>query len=527
MLLHWLHTSDIHGVLTSKDGRHGMDCIAGFVSRKRREWGQSLILTDGGDILHGSPYTYYYNNVRARGTHGIASLMNSIGYDASVLGNHDIEAGRDVLGRWIGDCHHPVLAANISGADKAGILPYVIIRRCGLRIALFGLTTPAIDHWLNASVFEGMAITDAFDAARQCLDEITKKQHPDIIVGVFHSGWSGGMEGENITEKIAGMFPEISLILYGHDHHPAIHELNGTLCVNPGSLAMSIAEVTIDTETKAISASIIPLSTTDKSPDAEELTAIFPVADDIHAWLYSQVGWLSSPLDERDAYFGPSLFIDMFHSVMLEETGADISLFSPVSFDTFVDSGKITMEDVFRLYRFETPIYTMRFTLSEIRGILERSYSLWCSQMCSPDDHALLLDYNLDGGRRLGLKHISLNMLSAAGIAYTVNLAKPIGERVEIVADASPSRTYYTVAVNSYHGNGGGEMLTLGGGIELSRLGERVVSITPHGLRHYVVEYFKKRDVVAPAIISDWHFIPEELVKDALARDREIIFGSL
>lgn len=511
MVIHWLHTSDIHGMLSSVDGRGGMDCVASYVHECRQLWGESLIVTDGGDVLQGSPYTYYYNNVCGMERHGIATLMNGIGYDASVLGNHDVEVGVASCRRWMDDCRHPVLAAN------AGFTPYTVIERCGVRIAILGLITPVIVHWLHPHLWEGMTFTDMLGSARHWIAEIKKEIMPDMIVGLFHSGWSGGLDGENMTHAIAEQMPEFNLILYGHDHHPAVHDVGGTLCVNPGALAMSVAEMTLDTETKEVSARIVRLSSATK-----RLLAI-PDLPGVERWMNSHVGFLAEALDERDAYFGPSSFIDLFHKVQLEVTGADASFFSPVSFDTQIPRGEVDMRTIFRLYRFETSIYTLRLTLDEVRRVLEKSYSLWCCQMTSQDDHALLLEKNLDDGTRLGLKNISLNMLSLAGIRYTVDLSKSAGERVAMYP--SEEREYYKVAINSYHGNGGGDMLTDGASMSLRELSERVVSITPHGLRHYLIEHFRSKGVVDPEIFSDWRFVPSDMTAVALAKDRHIVFG--
>jgi 2',3'-cyclic-nucleotide 2'-phosphodiesterase/3'-nucleotidase len=51
-------------------------------------------------------------------------------------------------------------------------------------------------------------------------------------------------------------------------------------------------------------------------------------------------------------------------------TGADISFAAPLSFDVSIPAGKITVGDMFKLYRFENMLYTMSMTGTEIRNIL-------------------------------------------------------------------------------------------------------------------------------------------------------------
>ncbi len=57
----------------------------------------------------------------------------------------------------------------------------------------------------------------------------------------------------------------------------------------------------------------------------------------------------------------------MIHSIQLEITGADISFAAPLSFDVKIAEGPVTVGDMFKLYRFENMLYTMRMTGEEIR----------------------------------------------------------------------------------------------------------------------------------------------------------------
>jgi len=527
MHIKWIHTSDIHGALTDKEGLCSIHSVAEYV----RSLDEDVILTDGGDSLMGSPYTHYYNNIATEGIHGVARVMNTMHYDAAVIGNHDIEAGKDVYERFVRDCEHPVLCAN-----SEAFQPYTIIEKKGIRIAVIGITTSAVSHWLHPSLWESLKLKDAFQSARYWVERVKEEEKPDFTVGLFHSGWNGGVEGENVTERIAKEVEGFDLILYGHDHHSAVHKEGEVVCVNPGSHAMSLAEVDIEIDEdgrKEVKARIVKTEPTlrfvamrqeTKERKKEAAGRLTPMEE----WLNEPVGRLKVALDEREAYFGSSLFIDLFHKVQMEVVKADISFFSPVSFDTRIDEGLLTMNDMFRLYRFETTLYEMRLKGQEIKGMLEMSYGLWTNQMTSSDDEALLLEYNLDGGTRKGLKNISLNMLSACGITYTVDLSKPIGNRVNILCFDDGRTfsldTFYTIVINSYHGNGGGDLLTKGAGIPYSELPARIISISPKGLRDYLIDYVKREGVVAPNIISHWKFIPEEWTEGALLRERKLLF---
>ena len=83
----------------------------------------------------------------------------------------------------------------------------------------------------------------------------------------------------------------------------------------------------------------------------------------------------------------------------------------------------------------------------------------------------------------------------------------------------------YKVAVNSYRGNGGGDLLTKGAGIPHGELKSRILKATDKDLRFYLIREIEKRGVISPTVTPDWKFIPESIVKKAAERDRRTLFG--
>ena len=84
----------------------------------------------------------------------------------------------------------------------------------------------------------------------------------------------------------------------------------------------------------------------------------------------------------------------------------------------------------------------------------------------------------------------------------------------------------YTVALNSYRGNGGGELLTKGAGISQDELKERIISSTDKDLRYYLMQYIEQKKVIEPRALGQWKFIPEEWAVPASKRDYEFLFGT-
>ena len=258
-----------------------------------------------------------------------------------------------------------------------------------------------------------------------------------------------------------------------------------------------------------------------------------PNMQHVQNFVSKKIGSFTETISTRPAYFGSSAFIDLIHELQLAISGADISFAAPLSYDTEIRKGDIFVNDMFNLYKYENMLYTMRLTGKEIRDALEMSYDLWTNRMKSPDDHILLFREKRREGAtdRASFKNFSFNFDSAAGIIYTVDVTKPDGEKVAILsmADGTPfdMDKMYKVAVNSYRGNGGGELLTKGAGISQDELKERIIHSTDKDLRYYLMQYIEQKKVIEPRTLNQWKFIPEEWAAPASKRDYEFLFGKV
>ena len=242
-----------------------------------------------------------------------------------------------------------------------------------------------------------------------------------------------------------------------------------------------------------------------------------------------QIGVFKNSIYTRDCFFGNSAFNDFILNLQLQITGADISFNAPLSFDASINEGPVFVSDMFNLYKFENQLYVMRLTGEEIRKHLEMSYDLWVNTMTSPDDHLLLLsESTYDDQQRLGFKNFSFNFDSAAGIDYEVDVTKPDGQKVRILrmSNGEPfdEARWYKVAVNSYRGNGGGELLTQGAGIPHDELDKRIIWRSKRDQRYYLMKEIERMGTVDPQPNQNWRFVPEEWVKPAAERDRQLLF---
>jgi len=555
-----LETTDIHGVILPHDFidnepiKYSMAGTSSIVKEAREKY-DDVVLLDNGDNIQGQPTVYYYNFIDTVSEHILAGAMNWLKYDATVAGNHDIEAGHSVYDRLVNEYNFPVLAANAvnTASGECYFKPYTIVRKGKVKVAIFGLTTPAIPNWLPPELYEGIRFDGMLETARKWMPEILK-QKPDLIVGLFHSGWNNsdttetftGSYFENGSASVAWNVKGFDIIFNGHDHRLANEVFvnkfgDSVLILNGGSHSRNVALADIElkisgsgrVKNKKIRGEIIDVS--EKEPDKEFLQAFSDHHRIIDEYVKRVIGECKSTLSTREAYFGPSGFIDFIHSVQLDIADSDISFAAPLSFDVSIEKGPVTVGDMFKLYRYENMLYTMSLTGEEIHKYLEESYAGWVSTMTSPNDY--MLNYRRDDAGKIilndgraRLNELYYNFDAAAGIDYTVDLRKREGERINIsrLSDGRPfnKSESYRVAINSYRGNGGGGLLTEGAGIAHSELQKRLLRSTDKDLRYYILQSIEKSGVVDPEVYNNWSFLPHEWVLRARKKEHPLLFGS-
>ena len=555
-------TSDVHGnfypydFINDRPATGSLARVETYLKEQRHLYGNRLVFMDNGDILQGQPCAYYCNTVAVGSLHLADAMLNYMGCRVGTLGNHDIETGGLTYQRYILDADFPILGANIliEGEDRTFVPPFTVIDIHGTRIAVIGMVSPAIPNWLPRELWRELEFADMKSCAEKWVKYLKENVQPDVIIGLFHSGRDGGIVTdkycENAAEEVAREVPGFDAIIYGHDHQlccDSVLNIEGreVPIIDPANNANHVACLTLrrvkDASGKRVW-TVEPelVSVKDLEPDADFMATFAPQMEKVKEYVGKRIGTFTASIDSRDAYFGPSRFVDFIHKMQLDITRADISLAAPLTYNAIIPEGDVHVRDMFNLYKYENMLYSMFLTGQEVKDHLEMSYDLWINQMTSANDHLLALNEDASAGnsdknggsentRRPRLKNIYYNFDSAAGICYEVDVTKLKGSRVHILsmADGTPfdlSKTY-RVAVNSYRGNGGGELLTRGAGIPQEELSKRIDYSTDADLRFYMLNYIEVRDTVTPAALGQWKFIPEAWTVPAAERDYELLFG--
>ena len=249
-----LHTNDTHSCIfplnphladTMLAGRGGFIRRAEMVSRERSKH-PDMLLFDSGDFSQGSPYyTLYKGDVEV-------GLMNLMRYDAATIGNHEFDFGVENMARLFKKAEFPIVCANydFTGTALEGVVkPYVVLKRGGLRIGVFGLS-PQLDGLVMAKTCAGVKYNDPVKAANDVAKLLKEREKCDIVVCLSHLGWD--IIGIDDTELMR-QTRNIDIVLGGHSHSyfnalEYVENLDGREIPNDqnGKHGIYVGKITVD-----------------------------------------------------------------------------------------------------------------------------------------------------------------------------------------------------------------------------------------------------------------------------------------
>ncbi|MGR3500799.1 bifunctional 2',3'-cyclic-nucleotide 2'-phosphodiesterase/3'-nucleotidase [Pseudaestuariivita sp.] len=215
----------------------GLSRTASIIDDIRAE-ATNTLLVDNGDFLQGNPmgdYIAYERGMKEGDSHPIITAMNTVGYDAATVGNHEFNYGIDFLMKSAAGADFPIVLANVAtekGAspsqDKTLFKPYVILDRMvkdgageshAIKVGIIGFTPPQIMNWDRKHLEGNVEARDILETARAYIPEM-QEAGADVIIALSHSGIGSAQETdgmENASVPLAGL-DGIDAIMTGHSH---------------------------------------------------------------------------------------------------------------------------------------------------------------------------------------------------------------------------------------------------------------------------------------------------------------------
>ena len=237
-----IHTNDMHshfqGFSPETDYRPfenhsdktlgGWARVATVIQNTKKEKNNPVLVLDAGDYTMGSLF-HMLNREEAFELR----LLQSMGYDAVTLGNHEFDlkpAGlaatlraakarrglpQIVFASAVFDGQNPVLSNLQNAFAESGVRPYLVLERSGLKIGIFGILGK--DAAEVSPFAKPLTFRDPIETAREMVEILRNKEKTDIVICLSHGGLQNNpkrSEDEILAKKVQG----IDVVISGHSH---------------------------------------------------------------------------------------------------------------------------------------------------------------------------------------------------------------------------------------------------------------------------------------------------------------------
>ncbi|MFZ2960568.1 MAG: bifunctional UDP-sugar hydrolase/5'-nucleotidase [Candidatus Ozemobacteraceae bacterium] len=351
-----------------------------YITRVRAEK-PAVLVFDGGDIFQGSPFYSFF-----KGEVDLAAF-SLCGYDATVLGNHDIDDGIENTLKQYEKATFPLLCANVvRESDKKPVFPtHLIIERGGWSIGIIGCIGLGAFDVISQGKRKGLECIDPLEAVKGLAREIAPKV--DLLVLLSHCGFENDL-------ALANELPDLDIIIGGHTNtfleHPKIvkskpmlvrnhaeNGLGGTLVVQAfkwgvfvGNLDLTMSpEGRISTWT----GSLVPMNASvTVDPNAPIVRLIDAFNERIRSQTAQVVGRLTAAMEYPEhAKHIQDLPLGRFAcEAMMAFTGADLAIINSGSVRDRLPEGALTMGQLFVSFPFENTVVTFKIKGRDVLAML-------------------------------------------------------------------------------------------------------------------------------------------------------------
>jgi S-sulfosulfanyl-L-cysteine sulfohydrolase len=397
-----LSPDDFTALATAYGRMGGLDRIATVLDAIRAERGDKVAFLDGGDTWQNS-----YTSVMTKGQ-DMVDCMAMLRPDAMV-GHWEFTLGADRVKELAQSLGFPFLGLNIRDTEwNEPVFPAsTMLERGGVKIAVLGQAYPytpiANPRWMipnwSFGIREGEVRAEV---------EKARAAGAELVVLLSHNGF-------DVDRKLVGRVSGIDVVLTAHTHDalPAVAKVGRTLLVASGSHGKFVSRLDLDVrgaEVKAFRYKLIPVFADAIAPNLAVAAKIAAVRAPHLAHLGEVVGRAGTLLYRRGNFNGT--LDDVICDALLAGRDAEIALSPGVRWGASLLPGEaITREDIYNATAITYPAaYRTTMSGARLKEVLEDI----ADNLFNPDP------YYQQGG----------DMVRVGGIAYTIDVAQPIGRRI-------------------------------------------------------------------------------------------------
>ena len=464
--LNILHFNDFHSRFESitgsdsncnAEGEEKGECFGGIarlktaIDQERAKLqgaGENVVLLSAGDNFQGSLYyTYYKSKV-------VTDFLNQLGIDVAATGNHEFDDGPEEFATYVENANFPIIGGNFDVSkvpSLAGKISGVLVMNiAGEKVAFVGATTEDTPEIASPGDVEFQSVTDYVRGAVGALEEAGVNK----IVLVTHIGYT-------LDQELAKAVQGVDVIVGGHTHtflgtgegeggpYPTfVTAPDGTQVpvVQAGQYGKVIGELKVvwDDAGKVTAATGGPLLLDSAVvPDEATQAQVVELGGPLEEMKAEVIGEATAAIqgDRNVCRVQECEMGNLVADAQLDrvaDQGVTISIANSGGLRASIDAGEITMGEALTVLPFSNTLATFQLSGADLVASLENGVSQ--------------------------IEEIAGRFPQVAGLKYTFDKSKPVGERISdvLVKDGDnwvaidPAATYGVVTNNYVRGGGDG-----------------------------------------------------------------------
>ncbi len=330
----------------------------------------NVIVACSGDIFSGN---LVVDNYPEKG-YPMIDIMNSVGFDISVLGNHEFDYGEDILKKRLEQSDFRWVCANVdmSGTGIPEPFEYTTLSVEDIKVTFLGLIeTGGKQNAIIPSTHPWKVQNISFERPEQVVSKyagIKKQENADLYIALTHLGHDGhyGALGDF---ELATQFPYFDMIIGGHSHHLVDTVINNIPIFQAGAYLNHLGKIEMKIAGKRIESYDFALIDLDKYPDYDiELRETIKEYDYDMAFMDDVIGVSAS---NHQKYQIGCFYADALREVM----NVDLTFQNTGGVRAGLDEGSVTKREIYSIAPFNNGTVIFEMSVSEIKSFLQGSRS--------------------------------------------------------------------------------------------------------------------------------------------------------
>ncbi|MCP4751528.1 MAG: bifunctional metallophosphatase/5'-nucleotidase [Proteobacteria bacterium] len=449
--LHIVFLSDSHGRYISELGSGGenetvgLDRLVTYINKVRCR-NENVLIIDNGDSIQGNPLVdlHDYTTPKCEDLkHPLSILHRELQTDCFVVGNHEFDFGLAHLDRIRQESDIPWLGANVfkTSSKTHYFDPYRIFNFEGIKVGVLGLVTELVPMWESKSNLRDLEFRNVVETAERLVPDLASEC--DLLIVAYHGGlekdpetgekWSFGSAVENQGWALCEKFPQIDLLLTGHQHRSLLclpYGSRKTTIVQPFCHAKGWAHILVEQRSSGeFSLASKFVHSSDYPPERKFRELLSPHVKVVENVLRTPLGTADESFSIKDpmqeVWLRKHPLIQWINNLMCQTTGFDIAACPLLDADLTGLPARVSIKDILENFFFQDSLCVLSIDGKILKSALEKTAGFF--HLSEDGARGKKIEVHPDWKRN---RILSYYYDIWDGIEYGFDIGQPVGKRL-------------------------------------------------------------------------------------------------